>query len=204
MPVISDFITDFPIRQAGVNEISPWEIVKQLKSLINSIIPTLDDNYQVSNGIAIHQTAIIEQGVTLKAPLIIMAHCRIGANAYFREGIILGDGVKIGPSCEIKSSMICAHSAIAHFNYIGNSIIGSHVNFEAGSIAANHYNEKLKDEREIKVNYRGEIIATGMTKFGAIVGDGSKIGANAVLSPGTLLEKNSIVKRLQLIEQVKE
>ena len=49
--------------------------------------------------------------------------------------------VKIGPSSEVKSSIICFETAIAHLNYIGNSIIGQNVNFEAGSIAANHYNE---------------------------------------------------------------
>jgi tetrahydrodipicolinate N-succinyltransferase len=32
-------------------------------------------------------------------------------------------------------------------------------------------------------------------KFGSLVGDRTKIGANAVLSPGTILEPDSIVKR---------
>jgi acetyltransferase-like isoleucine patch superfamily enzyme len=40
-----------------------------------------------------------------------------------------------------------------------------------------------------------------VTKFGALVGDHSKIGANAVLSPGTILEPQTTVKRLELIEQ---
>jgi hypothetical protein len=44
-------------------------------------------------------------------------------------------------------------------------------------------------------------INTGIEKFGALVGDYSKIGANAVLSPGTILPPKSIVKRLSLIEQ---
>ena len=38
-------------------------------------------------------------------------------------------------------------------------------------------------------------------KFGALIGDGTRIGANAVLSPGTILAPNSIVKRLELVEQ---
>ncbi|MBO5563850.1 MAG: hypothetical protein J5939_09090 [Bacteroidales bacterium] len=38
-------------------------------------------------------------------------------------------------------------------------------------------------------------------KFGSLVGDGCRIGANAVLSPGTILPPKTIVKRLQLIEQ---
>jgi bifunctional N-acetylglucosamine-1-phosphate-uridyltransferase/glucosamine-1-phosphate-acetyltransferase GlmU-like protein len=130
-----------------------------------------------------------------------MENCRVGANAYFREGVILDKSVKIGAGCEIKTSFICSNTAIAHFNYIGNSIIGHDVNFEAGSIAANHYNER--EDKEISVKVGGEIIQTHSKKFGALVGDGSKIGANAILSPGTILEKNSIVKRLELIEQVK-
>ena len=58
-----------------------------------------------------------------------------------------------------------------------------------------------KAEKNIRLNYKGEIIETGLNKFGAIVGDNCKIGANAVLSPGTLLAKNTRVKRLELVEQ---
>jgi hypothetical protein len=43
--------------------------------------------------------------------------------------------------------------------------------------------------------------AISVTKFGALVGDHSKIGANAVLSPGSILKPESVVKRLELIEQ---
>ncbi len=67
-----------------------------------------------------------------------MENCHMGANTYFREGVFLDTSVKIGPSSEIKSSIICPGTAIAHLNYVGNRIIGQNVNFEAGSIAANH------------------------------------------------------------------
>ena len=106
---------------------------------------------------------------------------------------------KIGPGTEVKSSIICSETAIAHLNYIGNSIIGQNVNFEAGSIAANHYNERT--DKQIRIKFKDQIIDTGVEKFGALVGDYSKIGANAVLSPGTILAKNSIVRRLELVDQ---
>jgi carbonic anhydrase/acetyltransferase-like protein (isoleucine patch superfamily) len=38
-------------------------------------------------------------------------------------------------------------------------------------------------------------------KFGAIVGDGCRIGANAVLAPGTILSAKTVVQRLSLIDQ---
>lgn len=109
--------------------------------------------------------------------------------------------MKIGPGCEIKQSILFDNTAIAHFNYVGNSIIGHHTNFEAGSICANHFNER--QDKRIFITYKNELLDTKTEKFGSLVGDHSKIGANAVLSPGTILDKNSIVKRLELIEQTK-
>lgn len=197
---IDDLIDHFPETFSNNGNLQPWEITNHLKSKLEDLIFHLDENYEVNDGIAIHQTAVVEAGVTIKRPAIISENCFVGANAYFREGVFLDHGVKIGPGCEIKTSIICSGAAVAHFNYIGNSIIGRNVNFEAGSIAANHYNERI--DKKITVLYREKLIETGSDKFGSLVGDGSKIGANAVLSPGTILSKNSIVKRLELIEQV--
>ena len=81
-------------------------------------------------------------------------------------------------------------------------MIGSCVNIEAGAIVANHFNEKSKEEREIKVFIDNKLIETNSIKFGAIIGDNSKIGANAVLSPGTILMPNHIVGRLELVKQI--
>ena len=90
-------------------------------------------------------------------------------------------------------------SALAHFNFVGDSLIGSYVNMEAGSIIANHYNERL--DKTIYVMLNKKKMKIEVTKFGALVGDHSKIGANAVLSPGTILLPESVIKRLELIEQ---
>ena len=184
----------------GQEDKMPWEIIGDLEDLLKKQIRTLGENYNISNGVAVHKTATVEQGVVLKGNIIISKNCFIGANAYLRGPIFLGSTVKIGPGCEIKQSIILDDTATAHFNYVGNSIIGSKVNFEAGSICANHFNER--EDKNIFVFYKGELIDTKSKKFGSLVGDHSKIGANAVLSPGTLLEKGSIVKRLELINQV--
>lgn len=199
MIAIDDFIQDWPLLLPGNVNMYPWQITGNLLSIIEDIIPCLGDEYVVTNGIAIHKNTVVEPGVVIKAPCVISNNCFIGANAYLRGGVYIGAHVKIGAGCEVKTSVICKNSAIAHFNFIGDSIIGSHVNFEAGAIAANHYNERA--DKNIPVLYKGQVIYTGVTKFGTLAGDGCKIGANAVLSPGTLLEKNTIVKRLQLVEQ---
>lgn len=160
-------------------------------------------NVQVSeiirNETFIHPTAIVEEGVIMKGPIFIGPNCFVGAHAYLRRGVYLMGSNSIGPGCEIKSSIIFPKSSLAHFNFVGDSILGSNVNLEAGAIIANHYNER--NDKEILVLINGKVVKTGVTKFGALVGDNCKIGANAVLSPGTLLPPGTIVPRLGLVQQ---
>lgn len=178
---------------------APWKITTSLPQLIEAMLPTLGDDYNIKNGVAIHSTATLGHDVTIKAPAIIGLHCFVGTHSYLRGGVYLAEGSKVGIGCEIKQSIIMNRSAVAHFNFIGDSIIGCDVNFEAASITANHYNERK--DKNIVVTNQGQRISTCVDKFGALVGDGCRIGANAVTSPGTLLPPDSIVGRLQLIEQ---
>ncbi|CAC9975585.1 LbetaH domain-containing protein [Flavobacterium panici] len=197
-----DFIENFDFYFPDYINTAPWNIVNELDKILLEKIKLLSADYKIEGTTAIHKTAIIEEGVTLKGTIIISENCYVGAHAYLRGPILFGKSVKIGPGSEIKQSFISDNSAVAHFNYIGNSLIGQNINFEAGSICANHYNERKN--KIISVKYKEDIINTHSDKFGSLLGDNSKVGANAVLSPGTILDKNSIVKRLQLIEQLIE
>ena len=53
-------------------------------------------------------------------------------------------------------------------------------------------NVKL-DHREIAVATPEGSITTGLTKFGAIVGDRTEIGCNAVINPGSILGCDCII-----------
>ena len=196
---INAFIQNFPEFLTGANNSSPWLIPMSLTDILHNRISHLGSEYLVKNDVAIHNTAVVEYGAMVKGPAIISPHCFVAASAYMRGGVYLGESAVIGPGCEVKSSVILNNTHLAHFNYIGDSLIGCQVNFEAGAVACNHWNERT--EKQITLVYQSTSITTGIEKFGAIIGDFSKIGANAVLSPGTILSKNSIVKRLDLIEQ---
>lgn len=198
---LHDFIAGFSLAFPAQNDLLPWEITRDLVAILPRMIAALDSDFQIHDGVAIHRSATIESGVILKPPVIIHEHCFVGAHAYLRAGVYLGHHTTIGPGCELKSSVILDHSAAAHFNFIGDSMVGSYVNFEAGSILANHYNER--SDKRIRVVHGRDILETHSEKFGALVGDRSRIGANAVLSPGTVLPPQTIVGRLQLVEQVK-
>lgn len=201
MMLIDRYIQGFQNIFLQEASLQPWQITDSLEEIILRKLRDLGEDYGIDNNIAVHKTAIIEKGAMLKGSIIISENCFIGANAYLRGPLFLGSSVKIGPNSEIKQSIVFSNSAIAHFNYVGNSILGRNVNLEAGSICANHYNER--QDKTIIVSLGSQLIDTKTTKFGSLVGDNSRIGANAVLSPGTILDQNSIIKRLELVEQVK-
>jgi len=196
---IGQYIRQFPILFPGLQGESPWAITADLQDILTKQIKSLSSDYIINGEIAIHKTARIEEHVILKGPIIISQGCFIGAHAYLRNGVFLGDQGMIGPGCEVKASIIMPQSALAHFNFVGDTILGSMVNMEAGSVIANHLNER--EDKTIYVLINGEKISIQATKFGALVGDKTKIGANAVLSPGTILAPNTAVPRLGLVEQ---
>ncbi len=179
----------------------PWQATAQAVSLVQEWLRTLGDDYRIHSGVAIHRTATVEEGVVLKGPAVVSAGCFLAAHAYLRGGVFLDQGVTVGPGCEVKSAFVFQGTTLAHFNFVGDSLIGAGVNMEAGAVIANHYNER--SDKEITVRAGGQLMRTGVQKFGALIGDGSRLGANAVTSPGTILEAGSVVGRLELVEQVK-
>lgn len=197
-----DFVPSlFKVIGAGYSSLLPWELAADVEALVKKESLRLNaEEYKQQGNIWIHHSARVEDNVQFRGTAIIEANCFIASNAYLRGGIILGANTVVGPGVELKSIICCGHSDFAHLNYVGNSIIGKGVNFEGGSVVANHLNETPGSSIRVKVGEN--ILDTKQSKFGALVGDNCKIGANAVLSPGTLLEPNTIVSRLSLIQQV--
>jgi UDP-N-acetylglucosamine diphosphorylase / glucose-1-phosphate thymidylyltransferase / UDP-N-acetylgalactosamine diphosphorylase / glucosamine-1-phosphate N-acetyltransferase / galactosamine-1-phosphate N-acetyltransferase len=195
---ISSLIRNFKDHFPGYHT-TPWDVVRDLPRLVKSIISSLGNDYVVRNDIAVHKKAEIEERVTLKGPLIIGDQCFIASNCYLRGGVFLSTHVALGPGCEVKSSVVLENTALAHFNFVGDSILGANVNMEAGSVIANHHNDR--QDKTISLWWNNTFIKLDTNKFGAIVGDEAKIGANAVLAPGTILEPATVVHRLSYVQQ---
>jgi UDP-N-acetylglucosamine diphosphorylase / glucose-1-phosphate thymidylyltransferase / UDP-N-acetylgalactosamine diphosphorylase / glucosamine-1-phosphate N-acetyltransferase / galactosamine-1-phosphate N-acetyltransferase len=193
---ISDLIASVPSQWASL---TPWDLTSNAPAMIESIIAALPVKDAASAGIAIHQSAHIEQGAILKPPIFIGPNCYVAAGAYLRGGVWLEGNVIIGPHCEVKTTFMFSGSKIAHLSFVGDSIVGHNVNVEAGAMLANYRNEKA--DKRIRFKWQGSLIDTGVDKFGSIVGDNTRIGANAVIAPGAALAPSSIVKRLELIDQ---
>lgn len=201
-PSINKFIktSDLSIMPI-IEKMTPWEATSKIEFIIKELLKKVDlSEYNINDDQAIHQSATIEPSAKLKGPMIIGSNCFVANGSLLRGGVILDSNCCIGHCSEVKTSIFIAGSKAAHFNFVGDGIIGNKVNIESGVVLANYRNELTN--KEIIVTYQDQKISTGVQKFGTIIGDESKIGANAVLAPGTLLPKNSIIKRGASIDQL--
>jgi bifunctional N-acetylglucosamine-1-phosphate-uridyltransferase/glucosamine-1-phosphate-acetyltransferase GlmU-like protein len=197
----SKFIVSFQhARFSAWHGLSPWALTTQSSTVVRALFADLSPNeYIIAEEIAVHRSAIVESGSVLKGPLVVGANSFIAANAYLRGGVWLAEKCIIGPGAELKSAFAFAGTKLAHFNFVGDSILGEDVNLEAGSIICNYRNER--PSKEILVRVGSAVYGTGVEKFGSLIGDGSRIGANAVVAPGALLERGSVIGRGKLLDQ---
>ena len=171
-----------------------WDALKQIASYLQfrlkpAVLGQLVGKPFISDSVFVGSGTIVEQGAVLKGPAWIGENCHVRAGCYIRENVIVGNGVVLGNSCEFKNCIVFNEAQIPHFNYVGDSILGHRSHLGAGVILSN---VKL-DHREIYVSAADGNIATGLTKFGAIVGDRTEIGCNSVINPGTVLGRDCIV-----------
>ena len=180
----------------------PWELPPRAPEIVRRLLATLPAHvYAIDGEVAVHRDAVVEAGAVLKGPLILGAGCFVAAGAYLRGGNWVDARCTIGPGTELKSSFVFAGTALAHFNFVGDSVIGAGVNMEAGSIVCNHRNERAAKEVFVRSGEGGALQPTGCEKFGALVGDGARVGANAVIAPGALLRPGRVVGRASLLDQ---
>tara|TARA_B100000965_G_scaffold399190_1_gene418610 strand:- start:3810 stop:4511 length:702 start_codon:yes stop_codon:yes gene_type:complete len=144
----------------------------------------------VSKGpVMIEQGAIIEPSTHFIGPCFVGKNAVIRHGAYIRENAWICSSALVGHCTEVKHSILLPGAKAPHFNYVGDSILGKGVNLGAGVKLSNLRN----DGTEVYLRIGASRVASGLRKFGAILGEGCQLGCNAVTNPGTVLGVDSIV-----------
>jgi len=130
----------------------------------------------------------IEPGAVIVGPAILEPGAQVRTGAYVRQNVILGAASLVGAHSEVKGSILLPAAKAPHQAYVGDSILGRDVNLGAGTICSNVKNVG----HEVSFRAGGEIVRTGLRKFGAVLGDGCKTGCNTVLNPGVLMGPGSV------------
>ena len=93
----------------------------------------------------------------------------LGPYVHLRPNTKLGDAVHCGNFVEVKNSNVGNHTAISHLTYVGDSDVGSGVNFGCGVVT---------------VNFNGK------TKNRCVIGNDAFIGCNTnLIAPVTLSDR---------------
>jgi UDP-N-acetylglucosamine diphosphorylase / glucose-1-phosphate thymidylyltransferase / UDP-N-acetylgalactosamine diphosphorylase / glucosamine-1-phosphate N-acetyltransferase / galactosamine-1-phosphate N-acetyltransferase len=171
-----------------------WEILPKLAAYLEANLAPENRGTTIAGAVIgdrvfIGEGTVVEPGAYIKGPAWIGANCQIRHGAYIRENVIVGAGSVIGNSSEIKNSFLCNGCQIPHFNYVGDSILGAKVHLAAGVIVSNL---KLNGDF-ITLRMEHAILATGLRKFGALIGDGAEVGCNAVINPGSVIGRKSLI-----------
>ena len=171
-----------------------WEILPKLAAYLKEQITpvnfgTMIGEPVIGEQVFIGRDTVVEPGVYIKGPAWIGPNCQIRHGAYIRENVIIGAGCVIGNSTEIKNSFLFNGCQVPHFNYVGDSILGAKAHLAAGVIVSNL---KLNNDI-IMVRTSDGVVNTGLRKFGALIGDGVEVGCNAVLNPGSILGRRSLI-----------
>jgi UDP-N-acetylglucosamine diphosphorylase / glucose-1-phosphate thymidylyltransferase / UDP-N-acetylgalactosamine diphosphorylase / glucosamine-1-phosphate N-acetyltransferase / galactosamine-1-phosphate N-acetyltransferase len=171
-----------------------WEVLKHLEEYVRAHLTPgchnrLEGQAYIGKEVYIGEGTVVEDGVMIKGPAIIGRNCEIRHNAYIRENVIIGDDCVIGNASEVKNALLFNGCQVAHFNYVGDSILGHLAHLGAGA--------KISNIKMVPGNVMLEKDGlpwdTGLRKFGAIIGDMAEIGCNAVLNPGSIIGRNSLI-----------
>lgn len=178
----------------------PWHMIPLLELLVKDITRP-----SVGKTASIHKTAVIEGPVVLGEGVRVLPHatiigpCVIGAHTIIGTGCLIrcssiGSDCVIGFGTEIKSSVLGSH-IWTHMTYLGESVIGNNVAFGGGCMTGN----LRLDEGIVQSIVSGERIYTGLTKFGATIGDGCRLGIRVSLHPGTKVGAGTFINSAAVV-----
>ena len=178
----------------------PWEVLADIGDFILKLGDKLpkDEFTQKGDNIWIHKSVTIAPTATLNGPLIIDEGTEVRPGAFIRGKAIVGKNCVVGNSTELKNVVLFNTVQVPQYNYVGDSILGTHSHMGAGSITSN-----VKSDKTLVVVKDGdERIETGLKKIGAMLGDYVEVGCNSVLNPGTMIGRHTNVYPLSCVRGV--
>jgi NDP-sugar pyrophosphorylase family protein len=195
-----------------------WDALKTLGAYIQACLagdfpPGIDPSAQVHPSAVINTQqvhigpgAVIMPQTYIEGPAIISAGASVVQGAYVRADVILSPGAILGHTSEAKNALFLENAHAPHFAYVGDSILGRHVNLGAGTklsnLAMNSEKDPMTGQRPtVIITVKDQTYDTGLAKLGAILGDEAQTGCNSVTNPGTLIGKGTLVYALASVRK---
>ncbi len=128
--------------------------------------------------VLLDKDAVVGPYCLLRGPAYLGPKAKVNEHSAIKDAVAVGHTTKIGG--EIEGSIVEPYTNKQHHGFLGHSYLGSWINLGAGTS-----NSDLKNTYgTVKMEYRGEQVATGMQFVGCIVGDYSKSAINTGIFTG--------------------
>jgi len=169
----------------------PWDLLEANKRALErshlGVRGEVEGGVHLEGPVHLEEEARLRSGAYVEGPVFIGEGSDVGPNCYIRPFTSLGRNVRVGNACEVKNSLILDGTHVGHLSYVGDSIIGANCNFGAGTITAN-----LRfDKGSVRVRVKGEVMDSGRSKLGVIMGDNVETGIGARFMPGVKIGEGS-------------
>ena len=192
-----EFPDHFPFGDIFAPDLSPWEWVPLIKKALADLDGShfhyaweIPDGCTVKGEVYIHPSVKLPPFCSISGPVYIGEGCEIRPGAYIRGNVIVGKNCVLGNSSEFKNCMLLDGVQVPHYSYVGDSILGNRSHLGAGVVCSNF---RLDQTNVCVTQPDGARINSGLRKLGALIGDDAEAGCNAVLNPGSVLGKRSLV-----------
>lgn len=180
----------------------PWDLLKVNEQIVGALtesvhVGEVSPAAHIEGVIHVGAGTRILPGVFIEGNTVIGENCKIGPNCYIRGNTAIGDGVHIGQAVEVKNSIVGHGSSVGHLSYVGDSVIGTKVNFGAATITSNFRH----DGKNHRTSVDGSLVDTGRRKFGTIVGDHVHTGIHTAIYPGRKLGPYATTRPNESVEK---
>lgn len=131
--------------------------------------------------VVIDRQAAIGSYTYLRGPAYIGPHAKVLEHSAIKDAVSLCHTTKIGG--EVEASVIEPYTNKQHHGFLGHSYLGSWINLGAGTC-----NSDLKNTYgEVKMEYAGKKVNSGMQFLGCLMGDYSKTAINTGIFTGKVI-----------------
>ena len=148
---------------------------------------SVSDSVHIVGDVWVGSQARIFPGAALVGPVFVGPDAVVGNNCLIRESTVIERAARTGFSCELRNTMMLPGSSVGHLAFVGDSILGFDVELGASVVLANY----RFDGAEVQVMLRDQLVSTHTDKFGAVIGDKTKLGCGVVVLPGRTIGYNT-------------
>jgi len=172
---------------------NPIDLLNNIDQLFTNLHEThimgkVDASVVINGPVHIGEGTVIHPHVTIDGPVIIGENVSIRSHAQIRSQVYLGSNSVVGHGADVKRSFCLNGCKIQDGTFTGDSVIGAAARIGSGAILAN----RKFNQTEVRfIDDDGNLVGSGREFLGAVIGRHSRVGANAVLSPGTLIGEHT-------------